>query len=204
VRWHDPSRPLVFPRYLFSPLEMAIVGPKDEKVRDFAAAFVKRLEESKKVKVSADLTLQPQMHLQIDPEAARENGVDVVNLFSTFSSLHTEQFVARTGRGTTIVVQVDSPRRGNKLEGKDAQVTNDKGEKIPLSKVAKYNMYPAPAAIDRLDGEPMVRISADSASGVSVSEVFKLCESAAEHVRHELRLPAAYRLTSLPGVAAPK
>jgi multidrug efflux pump subunit AcrB len=206
ARWHDPAWPLGFPRHYF-PLEMAIVGPKADKVREFAGAFVKRLEKSKKVTpVSADLTLEPLVELQIDRAAAQEFGVSVpaiVNrygLHAAFSSLNTKHFVidsARGGRGKSIVVQVDLPRHGNLLQGKDGEITNDKGEKIPLSKVAKYNMFPSPVTVDRRDGEPMVRITADPASGVSWDEASRICESVAEEVRNELRLPATYRLTWL-------
>ncbi len=52
-----------------------------------------------------------------------------------------------------------------------------------------------PAALCRLDGKPMVEITANLAAGMTPTEARSLCESLAEEVRKELELPREYRLT---------
>jgi multidrug efflux pump subunit AcrB len=52
-------------------------------------------------------------------------------------------------------------------------------------------------AVDRLNREPMIEITASPASGVSLAQARATCESQAEKARKELNLPATYRMTWL-------
>jgi hypothetical protein len=52
-----------------------------------------------------------------------------------------------------------------------------------------------PAIEERLNGQPMVEMTANAAAGVSLAETRTLCETLAREIRAELRLPADYRLT---------
>ena len=50
----------------------------------------------------------------------------------------------------------------------------------------------------------MVTVTANPASGMSLAQACALCETLAEEVRKELRLPEAYKLTWLQEMPAPQ
>ncbi len=68
---------------------------------------------------------------------------------------------------------------------------------VPLATLVKVRQVEAPAVLDFLDLQPMVEITANPASGVSLDQARKICTLLADGIRKELGLPAEYRLTWL-------
>ena len=202
VRVRDLSWPGSFPQGSY-PINMAMHGPELKQVQEWAAKIAEKLGQDKKL---TDVWLnraswpQPQIYLNIDRDAARTRGVSLRDIFSTLElalgslSLNSFNRFGRTWR-----VQVRSkPEVGS--SAKDIakfKVRNSAGQMVPLSSIATVRETEVPAVLDFLDSRPMVEVTANPATEVSIEEARKLCEAVAEEVRKELRLPAEYRLTWL-------
>ena len=68
---------------------------------------------------------------------------------------------------------------------------------MPLSDLVAVREVEVSAAFERLNGLPMVALTANPAPGVSLARARALCEARAAEVRSELGLSAEYRLAWL-------
>jgi multidrug efflux pump subunit AcrB len=75
---------------------------------------------------------------------------------------------------------------------------------LPLASVATVRTSEVPAAIHRLDSKPMVQVTANPATEVSLVQARTLCETLLEQLRNESRLPPEYRLTWLQEIPTPR
>jgi multidrug efflux pump subunit AcrB len=156
------------------PIDLAVHGPEAEQVRQFAARLADRLARSEDLSdVWADraMTPRPRIDVSIDRAKATRLGLSLEEISSVLPPM---------------------PERVEDLQG--LKVRNDQGEVIPLATVAQLRQTEAPAALTRFNGQPMVEITANAASGSSPRALRELCEREAEAVRQELGLPADYRL----------
>jgi multidrug efflux pump subunit AcrB len=95
--------------------------------------------------------------------------------------------------------------RGNRVEDlRQLQVRNAQGQMVRLGTLVAVRDAEAPEVIERLDGEPMVEVTASPAVDVPVAQARTACEGLAEEVRKKMGLPAEYRLTWLHEAAAPR
>jgi multidrug efflux pump subunit AcrB len=209
VRVRDLSGPGGFPRCGY-PVNLAVHGPEADRVRELARKLAGRLRETKKlidVWVDPDSTPRPQIHLDIDGDKARRLGVSVSDINSTLQvylgPLYVNDF-NKFGRTWQVVVQADTAVRKQAEDLKQLKVRNNNGDMVPLGTIVSVRQVEGPVAIDRLDGRPMVEITANPSAGVSLAQARTLCEGLAEEVRKELCLPAEYRLTWLQEMPAPK
>lgn len=173
-------------------------------MREFAKELAGRLSKDKKLTdVWADSASTPllQRTVDIDRAAAATRGVALEDILATLrlqaDSVYVNDFI-RFGRTWRVQVRAE-PRSGDWIKdlGK-LKVRGTRGQMIPLNTLVKVRQTDAPLALDFLDFFPMVEITANPASGVKLDEARKLCETRAEEVRKELRLPAEYRLSWLP------
>jgi multidrug efflux pump subunit AcrB len=144
--------------------------------------------------------LLPQVYLEVDRTALRAQGVSTEDLFNTLQvylgGANVNDF-NQFGRTWQVIVQADAGR-GDRVKGiGELKVRNSKGQMVPLKAFVKVREIEGPPALDRLDGKPMVEITANPASGMTPKKVRTLCETLAEEVRKELRLSADYRLAWL-------
>jgi multidrug efflux pump subunit AcrB len=185
------------------PIDLAIHGPEGDPVRRLADKLAERLGESKKltdVWASRDSAPQPQLYLDINREQAAQLGVKVGDINNTLQVYLGELYVNdfnRFGRTWQVVVQADAKFRNQAEAIGKLQVRNNRGDLVPLAKLVQVRNVQGPPVIDRLDGRPMVEITANPAAGVPLAEIRTLCENLAQETRRELRLPAEYRLTWL-------
>ena len=112
----------------------------------------------------------------------------------------------RFGRTWQVTVQDDGGGRKRAADIKRLQVRSDKGKMVPLGSFVTVRDMTAPRVIDRLDFEPMVEVTANPASGVTLGQARGLCEAAAN-----FELPSGYSLVWLqelpaaePAPAGPK
>jgi multidrug efflux pump subunit AcrB len=209
LRLRDLSGPNGFPRCGY-PIDLAVHGPEMQPVRDMAQKLVDRLRKSEKLADVADdpgSRMQPQLYLDVDRTQAKLKGVSLDDVFTTlqtfFGAVDVNDF-NRFGRTWQVRVQVGNRRAGRVEDVKKLKVRNARGEMVPLGTFVSVKEVEGPAAVDRLNGEPMVEITAKAAAGVSHAEVRTLCEDLAEEVRKELRLPKGYGLTWLQEMPAPR
>jgi RND family efflux transporter MFP subunit len=182
VRVRDLSAASRSPSFGY-PIDLAVRGPEAARVRELAKQLAARLRKDQKltdVWANRDSELREQRTIEIDRTAAATRGVSVEDIFTAL------QMQAGSGSGDWV------------QELRKLKVRGAKGQMIPLSVVVKVHETEAPRALDFLDSWPMVEITANPASGVKLEEARKRCETVAEEVRQEMRLPADYRLVWLP------
>jgi multidrug efflux pump subunit AcrB len=170
-----------------------------------ADKLAERLRQSKKltdVWANPESTPQPQLYLDIDREKAKEAGVSLNDITTTlqvyFGPVYINDFI-RFGRTWRMVVQEAADPRKDPDDLKQLKVRTAKGEMVPLSHLVTVRKVSGPQVINRFDMEPMVELTANPASGVTLAEARTLCERLAQDV-----LPAQYRLTWLQEMPAGK
>jgi multidrug efflux pump subunit AcrB len=209
LRLRDLSGPGRFPRCGY-PIDLAVHGPEADQVRELAQELTARMRRSKKltdVWLNPDSEPQPQLYLDIDRKTAKAMDVSLQDLFNTFEAslgrLDVNDF-DRFGRTWQVRVDGKEVSRRQMYDLKQLKVRNADGQMVPVSKLVTVREVKGASVLERLDGQPMVEITANPASEVSLAEVRALCETLAEEVRKELRLPATYRLAWLVEMPAPK
>jgi RND family efflux transporter MFP subunit len=183
------------------PLELAVHGPDPVLVRTFARKLAERLGDRKEltdVAVDANSLPHPQVFVDIDRTQAADRGVaydDIVNtLRLSTGSLYINDF-NRFGRTWRVVIQTP-PGSGDAIRDiKNLKVKGARGVMVPLATIVTVRMIDGPLALDLLDSEPMVSITADPAAEASAASLNTLIGKLTEEVRRELRLSAEYRLS---------
>jgi multidrug efflux pump subunit AcrB len=185
------------------PIELAIHGPEADQVREFAERLAGRLcQESGLTDLWAGSNTPPHPELTatVDAVAARAHGVAMAEVFNTLQSNFGEPWVGdfnRFGRTWQVTVKA-GPGAGDRAQKlKKLQVRGADGRLVPLSALVALREVEVSAAVERLNGFPMVVITANPAPGVSLAQARALCEARAAEVRRELGLSAQYRLAWL-------
>jgi multidrug efflux pump subunit AcrB len=200
LRVRDLSGRGRFPRCGY-PIEFALVGPEQDRLMAWAEKLADRLAQNPKltdVGTSPGATRQPQLSLDVDRAQAKALGVSLDDLFTVLQvhlgSLYVNDF---NGFGRTWQVRVQAgPRFRNQAEDlKQLKVRNTQGDMVPVAQFVSVREIEAAGVLERLDGKPMVAITANPAPGESLAAARSLCESLAEEIRKELQLSAEYRLT---------
>jgi multidrug efflux system membrane fusion protein len=190
------------------PVDLALRGPDARTVREFGEALAARLDQTGKLTdVAAGARTAPQLDVEIDRKTAAELGVSLADITDALQLAlgSAEVYEADpAGRTARVRMQLAAPFRAAATDLKRLQIRNDKGQMVPLSRVARIREVEAPASVDRVDLRPAASVSGNPAVGVSLAEARWLCETLAEQVRKELRLPAEYGLVWLQEVPAPK
>jgi multidrug efflux pump subunit AcrB len=158
------------------------------------------LRQSKKltdVWVDQETAPRPQLDVNIDGAKARALGVEMKDIFNTLQvylgSVQVNDF-NRFGRTWQIIVMVDA-KGGSAVDRLlQLQVRTAKGEMVRLGVIAEVKHIEGPGAIQRVDMNPALLVSANPASGTTPAQARAVCESQFEVARQELRLPAGYRL----------
>jgi RND family efflux transporter MFP subunit len=192
------------------PLDFAVRGPEAAEVRELAGKLVERLAATRKLTDLAagrGARTGPQVYVDIDREKVKAMGVSLSDVFDTLQTSLGSYYVNdfnRFGRTWTVQVQLETAGRGPATVLKGLKVRNADGKMIPLTTMVTVREVTGPESIDRLDLRPMVEVTANPGDGVSLAEARWLCETLAEQVRKELRLPAGYGLVWLQELPAAK
>jgi multidrug efflux pump subunit AcrB len=200
VRLRDLSGPSPFPTCAF-PLDLCCHGPERARLVEWSEHLAERLRQSQKLTdlgVSPGARPQPQLELDIDRARAKDLGVstnDISTTLQTFLGALNVNDLHGFGRTWQVKVQTDLRFRLRPDDLKQLKVRNSQGQMVPLGALISVREIMAPTLIERLNGEPMVEITGNLASGVPAGEARSLCEKLAEEARQELRLPPTYRLT---------
>jgi multidrug efflux pump subunit AcrB len=205
VRLRDLSGASRFPRCGY-PIDLAVHGPERERVQEFGTMLAERLGRGRQltdVWASRESLPLQQLYVDIDRAKCKAMGVPLQDVFDALQTYLGSYYVNdfnRFGRTWQVSIGGGGAAKGDDL--KRLKVRNDKDDMVPFSAFATIRTVSAPVVVDRLDGEPMVGITANPAPGVSLAEARAFCEARAEEVRKELRLPAAYRLALLQAPSA--
>jgi RND family efflux transporter MFP subunit len=184
------------------PIDFAVRGPDPKLVRDLAGTLVERLEATGKltdVAAGRAAVRQPRVFVDIDRTKTKAIGVPLTDVSDTLNAYFGAADFGELTRagGGKVRVQFDGRNRVEDL--KRLSVRNSDGKMVPLSTVATIREVDGPTAIDRLDLEPMVDVSANPARGLSLAEARWLCEKLAEK-----ELPRVYSLVWLQDVPPAK
>jgi RND family efflux transporter MFP subunit len=209
LRVRDLSGSAGFPRCGY-PVDLALRGPELDRVREWAENIGERLRLHKKLtdlSVSAVSKPGPISTVEVDRQRAAALGVQVSDIFNTvqvyFGSTYVNDF-NRFGRTWQVNVQAAPAFRMDVESLKKLKVRNQHGEMVPLGVLVSVRETNAPMVLDFLDALPMVQITANPAPAGSLEETRKLCETAAEEARKELRLSKDYRLIWLQDISGSK
>jgi multidrug efflux system membrane fusion protein len=199
LRLRDLSGPNRFPRCAY-PIDLALYGPENERLREWAAQLDVRLRGSKKftdISVNPDSVLRPHQFVEIDRTKQQSLDVTLHDIATTLQvymgSYHINDF-HRFGRTWRVEVRGAAGAGDQQKDIAKLKIRNARGQMVPLGALVAVRQTEGPAALNFLDLWPMVEITANPASGVPVPEARKLCETLAEEVRKELQLTAEYRL----------
>jgi multidrug efflux pump subunit AcrB len=202
LRVRDLSGPAGFPRCGY-PVHLVIHGPEADKVRELANKLCERLRDSKKLTdlwTDPESTPRRQLQVAIDRTQANALGVameDVLNTLRVSFDLVEAAELSRPGRTWQVTIGTSPPFRKQVADLKALKIRNAMGKMVALSQFIKVREIEAPAVIDRFNGQALVEITANAASGVSLAQIRTLCNSLAGEARQELGTPAAYRLSWL-------
>ncbi len=196
------------PRLHGYPLDFALCGADAKAVREFSDSLSARLSQTGKISdVASGPKTAPRINLEIDRIKAKALGVSIRDILDVLEVASGSAVVGDTnpqGRLGKVQVQLKAPPQNEMAHIKQLQIRNDKGQMVPLSSIVTVKEGDATANVTRVDLRPAATISANPASGVSLAEARWLCETLAEHVRKEMRLPAGYDLVWLQEVPAAK
>ncbi len=127
----------------------------------------------------------PQLQIEIDRERAYAQGVgfDAVNalLSAAVGSNYVNDFPSR-GRLQRVVVQADAAARMTPDELLQLQVTNARGQLVPLSTFASTRWITGPMQTVRYNGYPAMKIAGDAAPGHSTGEAMDEMERLARQL----------------------
>jgi multidrug efflux pump subunit AcrB len=189
------------------PIELAVTGPDAGKVRELTDRLGERMRKSKKlldVWVNPASRPRPQLVLEIDHTKAATLGVGLTDLYNTLQTYTGSTYINdfnRFGRTVQITLAHDAdPKRVEDL--KNLQVRNKEGKMVKLSTLLTVRTVDGAAAIERIDEQSAIRVSANPVVALSVEKARALCETEFGEARRALHLPTAYRLIWLP--AGPK
>ncbi len=200
----DLTNPNGYPPAGF-PVDLAICGPEAGPVREAGQRLIERLRRGRElldVGWDSRHVPTPQLSVDIDRTKAATLGVPLGSVFDTLQAFLGSRDVGQfSSFGRTWQVRVEfSANDRNRVEdvGK-LKIRGNQGNMVSLATLATIRETVGIAVRDRLDGRPMVEITANPAPGVSLAEARWLCEKAAEEV-----LGAEYRLTWLSQMPPPK
>jgi len=189
------------------PVDLAVFGPDETKVKDWTGRIARRLHESSQlIDVWSGLGTHPRIYVDIDRTAMNKFGVASADVFGTLRVyLGSQQpgTFTQFGRTWQVLLQADA-RGGEKMDDiKRLKVRNAKGDMVPISGLVTVRTSEAAAILDRLNLYPAVEITANPAPGKPLSQVRAQCETVAEEARKEFGLPEDYRMSWLPGSVKP-
>jgi multidrug efflux pump subunit AcrB len=183
------------------PIELAIHGPEAAQVGQFAEKLAVRLRQDPgltDVWAGSDIPPHRGLTVAVDADAARAHGVAMAEVFNTLQIHLGELWINNFNRfGRTWQVTAGPGAGVQAEELKKLRVRNTDGRLVPLSDLIAVHEVEAPSSVERLNGLPMVAITANPASGVSLAQARALCEAQAAEVRRELGLSAEYQLAWL-------
>jgi RND family efflux transporter MFP subunit len=201
----DLTNPNGYPLAGF-PVDLAISGPDAGPVRDAGQRLIERLRQSGKlldVGWDSRHVPAPQLQVEVDRTKAATLGVPLGSVFDTLQVFLGSRDVGQfSSFGRTCQVRAAfSANDRNRVEsvGK-LKVRSSQGNMVPLATLATIRETPAVVVCDRLNGRPMVEITANPVPGISLAEARWLCEKAAE----EIRQGSDYQLTWLADMPSPK
>ncbi|MBS0447674.1 MAG: efflux RND transporter permease subunit [Proteobacteria bacterium] len=127
----------------------------------------------------------PQLQLDIDRDRAAALGVsfDAINtaLSTSLGSAYVNDF-PNAGRLQRVVVQADAPERMQPADLLQLDVTNAKGQAVPLSAMATTRWIYGPMQTIRYNGYPTMRIAGDAAPGYSTGDAMDEMERLARQL----------------------
>src|SRR5262249_8081153 len=138
------------------PLDFAVHGPEQDRVRELAEKLAERLGQSKELTdVFADRASAPRpwLYLDVDRDKAKSMGVWLDEVFKTLQvytgHLNVNDF-NRFGRTWQVIVQAEPGELRRPEEIQKLRVRNARGEIVPLGTLVRVRDVSGPAAIDRL------------------------------------------------------
>jgi multidrug efflux pump subunit AcrB len=198
-RVRDLSRPKAFPRCGYA-IDFAVHGPEGNLVRSFARKLAERLRASRQltdVWTCAETADRRRVQFDVDASAAKALGVAVTDVTDTLQVFFGSLELKGSGQFIPMELRTGREFRGHTDDIKQLKVRNSSGEPVPLLALVTLRETTGPDIEERLNGQPMVEITANPAAGRSLAETRTCCQKLAGDVCTELRLTADYRLTWL-------
>ncbi len=196
LRVRDLAQPGMFPRCGY-PIDLALSGPEASRVRDWAQKLTELLVRSQKLTdVWSNRASAPHGRwvVDIDRQKAAALGVspsDVVNTLQVYQGTLADNDFTSFGRTWRVAVQFSGNTGDRSKDLRSLQVRNKNGQMVSLGTLIELREGTEPLALDFLDYQPMVALTANLQTGVSAEQARKLCEALAEGVSQGPWTPSA-------------
>jgi len=189
------------------PIEMAVIGPEDQPLREFADAVVAKCQKNRELtEVSAERSQMPSLSLDIDRNRCRSAGVGVSDVLATIQLSDDEMELGNSPMfGQHLSVELETGREARWASDNLAQVKvrAADGTMVALNQLVTVRDTLAPACIDRYDMYPILPLYVTPAAGASTAAAWSKCKAAAADARTELGLSNDYRLQWLSSAPEP-
>jgi RND family efflux transporter MFP subunit len=191
------------PSHAGYPIDFALCGPDQVQLNRWAEELVRKLGAGKKIvdaNKDRDSRSQRRMIVDVDRNKCAEAGLtpaevsDTIQLFLRPVPLSGVHSITGLGQVTIQFGAEISPR----LEDlRNIKIRSNAGNIIPVAAIAAVHAETGPAALNYLNGQLMIEITANPEPSAKLAEARRQCESLAEETRRQLQLPATFRLVWL-------
>jgi len=147
--------------------EKGATGPQLAGALSRFAAVVRRLPGAGAVTLSFNSDT-PQINLDVDRDKAQSLGVSVDGLFTSLQSLLSAHYVndfSHNGNNYHVIVQANNRFRASPEALGEIQISNDRGEFVPLGAFCTFRKVPGVRQINRFNKQTSVSMTVAVASG---------------------------------------
>jgi multidrug efflux pump subunit AcrB len=186
-------------------IDLALRGPEQARLWEWDELLVQRLLESKQLtEIHHDRRSTPGLQFDLNVDMMARWGVPKVDAMAALQLVWGfGADVHINGRPWQVEFETGDGQRDPAQRIRQQKVRVG-GEWVSVGEFVNLRATQAVPVLRRLDGEPMVAITADPAAGIPLTEARSLCMSLAQQCRQQLALPAAYQPSWMPGTAGPK
>ena len=168
-----------------SPVEFTIRGPDPEKQREYYFAMLEKMKATKLMQGirSDDVRDLPEVHIVPNREEARARGVEIAEIARAVNIATGGVIVGQytnKGRRFDVYVQLSEKDRRAPDDIEGVFVRNNRGELVRLKDVVSFKLQNGPQNIFRENRFRAIRVDANLAKGVVVSEAIGAVEKIAK------------------------
>lgn len=158
-----------------SPVEFTIKGPNPDLQKELYYKMLEKMEATGLMQGirSDDVRDLPEIHIVPDREEARSRGIEVAEIARAINISTGGAVVgqySKGGRRFDVFVQLSEKDRRSPDDIKNVFVRNNRGELVHLKDVVSFDKKNGPQNIYREDRSRAIRVDANLATGVVVSE----------------------------------
>jgi len=185
------------------PINFVLQGPSLDKLQQWSEEIRKNLRAGGKlidVWQNRDSLPHRQADVDIDRKKSAAMGIEPSTLISTIQTYLGASRLggfSLNGRASSVIIAVGMGKNDSLDDILRVKIRNNHGDMVPIGALAAIRMVEGPAVLEFLNGQPTIRITADTSGKMTPAEARRYCEGLVEAIRRQMRLEPAYRFSSL-------